>query len=301
MNKCDVLIEERKVGMKSLRGLLTLMAVLLAGVWLAAEPVGAATISVDTVQAQPGNSLVMAVRLSGNSIGIAGLSIPLRYASTHLTLDSVSFVGTLLPSDFTGSELVDQSAGTVHILYIPPFADPIPTISATSGVICRLYFRLGAGAQAGLIPIDSINFDSTVYIIDTNGQHEIHLQDKVVLSDGLGVAHLPSFTAGYVRVNVTTAVGDEDGPLPTTFELGQNYPNPFNPTTVISYSLPRASHVTLEVFNVLGQRVSLLVDQQVAAGNHEAVFDASQQTSGIYFYRLSHDGGQSTRKMILVK
>jgi len=89
--------------------------------------------------------------------------------------------------------------------------------------------------------------------------------------------------------------------LPSKFELAQNYPNPFNPNTVIAYSLPKAGHVTLKVYNALGQEVSTLVNGMVEAGNHNIKFNASGFSSGIYYYRLEADGLIAMKKMMLLK
>jgi len=89
--------------------------------------------------------------------------------------------------------------------------------------------------------------------------------------------------------------------MPTTYGLSQNYPNPFNPTTEIAFSLPEASSVTLEVFNVVGQRVAILAEGSYGAGNHIVTWDASSQSSGVYFYRLSTDTMVDTKKMLLLK
>lgn len=90
-------------------------------------------------------------------------------------------------------------------------------------------------------------------------------------------------------------------PLPTAFALDQNYPNPFNPSTTIEFALPKESRVTLEVFNLLGQRVALLVDDVRAAGYHAQRFDASGLGTGIYFYRLVAGETSFLKKMLLVK
>ncbi|MEL6820481.1 MAG: FG-GAP-like repeat-containing protein, partial [Calditrichota bacterium] len=97
-----------------------------------------------------------------------------------------------------------------------------------------------------------------------------------------------------------------DAIVPDQIELAQNYPNPFNPETLIRFSLPQAELVTLEVYNLLGQRVSLLVDQQITAGVHEvkwrAVDDNGKSVqSGIYFYRLKAGEQVITKKMTLIK
>ncbi len=89
--------------------------------------------------------------------------------------------------------------------------------------------------------------------------------------------------------------------LPREFGLEQNYPNPFNPTTDIAFSLPSNQYVTLEVFNVAGQRVAVLADGTFGAGRHIVTWDASRQSSGIYLYRLTMSDRVETRKMLLLK
>lgn len=109
--------------------------------------------------------------------------------------------------------------------------------------------------------------------------------------------------ANDVAVDDNEIVAGRDGldQMPTTFELLQNIPNPFNPITEISFSLPVASRVSLEVYNITGQRVASIADGQFEAGNHSVIWDASKQASGIYFYRLKAGEFAETRKMILLK
>lgn len=106
------------------------------------------------------------------------------------------------------------------------------------------------------------------------------------------------FVAGQM-LGVSTEPVESD--RPESFSLQQNYPNPFNPSTAISYTLPQASDVRLEVFNLLGQRVALLVNDRVQPGQHTVTFQAGNLSSGIYIYRLQADGFTQTRKMLLVK
>jgi hypothetical protein len=108
--------------------------------------------------------------------------------------------------------------------------------------------------------------------------------------------------------NVLTDV-DEQGSndqLPYRFELAQNYPNPFNPVTTIEYSLPERAQVTIEVFNVLGQRVRTLVNDTKSAGSYRIEWNGNDETgkavsTGVYLYRFSAGDIVQTKKMLLVK
>ena len=117
----------------------------------------------------------------------------------------------------------------------------------------------------------------------------------------------------YVRVyQLTTGVEENNtNELPAKFSLYQNYPNPFNPTTIIKFSIPSFKKqntvpVQLKVYNLLGQEVAILVDEEKAPGNYEVNFPAENRinnllTSGVYFYTLSTNGFFQTKKMLLMK
>jgi len=105
-----------------------------------------------------------------------------------------------------------------------------------------------------------------------------------------------------VSANIEMATSSElIQEVPQRAELSQNYPNPFNPTTTIQFSLNRSSDVTLEVFNITGQRVATLINGSLSAGSHQHTFDASNLSSGIYMYRLKTPEQMLTRQMILIK
>ncbi len=108
------------------------------------------------------------------------------------------------------------------------------------------------------------------------------------------------YNSGFDNQVLDEAQSEPTG-LPDGFELNQNYPNPFNPTTSIRYGLPQRSHVTLTVFNMLGQQVTTLVNGQIEAGYHEAKFDASGLASGVYFYRLQAGSFVDTKKLLLLR
>jgi hypothetical protein len=85
------------------------------------------------------------------------------------------------------------------------------------------------------------------------------------------------------------------------YYLAQNYPNPFNPSTKINFGLERAGEVEITVYNILGNKISTLVNGVKSAGNHSVVFDASNLSSGIYFYKLVTKEFTQIRKMLLLK
>ena len=106
------------------------------------------------------------------------------------------------------------------------------------------------------------------------------------------------------RVVVEKAAGTSNElstDLPSDFALQQNYPNPFNPTTVISYQLAKNSLVELKVYDSMGRKVAVLVSERKAAGVHTVNFDASNLSSGVYFYTIDAGAFRQTRKMLLIK
>ncbi|MCS7013261.1 MAG: T9SS type A sorting domain-containing protein [Chloroherpetonaceae bacterium] len=94
---------------------------------------------------------------------------------------------------------------------------------------------------------------------------------------------------------------DLSAPVARQYRLEQNYPNPFNPSTTIRFSIPTAENVQLDVFDVLGRKVATLVDQRLAAGTYTVQFNATNLSSGMYFYRISAGNFRQTMKMMLVK
>ncbi|MCU0372878.1 MAG: T9SS type A sorting domain-containing protein [Ignavibacteria bacterium] len=85
------------------------------------------------------------------------------------------------------------------------------------------------------------------------------------------------------------------------YKLFQNYPNPFNPTTKISYKINKEGFVSLMVYNLVGQVVGVLVEEQQISGSYEVEFDASQLTTGVYLYKLQVNGYTSVKRMTVLK
>ncbi len=119
-------------------------------------------------------------------------------------------------------------------------------------------------------------------------------------------AHARDLLRSIVSSVATDITEFDSGNLPTEFKLSQNYPNPFNPTTTIEFNIPTRTNVALNIYNLLGQQVNQLVDQDYAAGNYRVTWDGTNHagekvSSGIYLYRLETDDYTSTKKMLLLK
>lgn len=98
-----------------------------------------------------------------------------------------------------------------------------------------------------------------------------------------------------------STTGVKNSSTPTSYELLQNYPNPFNPKTTIKFAIPEKARVTLEVYNLIGQKVVTLVDNELNTGVYEVEFDGSNLVSGIYLYRIQAGSFVSVKKMLLLK
>jgi hypothetical protein len=104
-----------------------------------------------------------------------------------------------------------------------------------------------------------------------------------------------------VKNDIATSVKENSKNHPTEFELMQNYPNPFNPSTTITYEIPKRTHVTLEIYDVLGRRIATLVNQMQDEGKYKTIWDANKISSGVYFYRLTAGQQVFVKKMVIIR
>lgn len=190
---------------------------------------------------------------------------------------------------------------------IPAQTDPAQTVNSTTphyhDITIKNLTATGspyAGVIVGVpeMPITNIHLQN-VTISASKG-----LQIRNASVDTTNTSVLATSGSSYIlEVNgmVSGATLVNDVFTPKKFSLEQNYPNPFNPSTAIRFSIEKESHVKLDIFNALGQRVVTLIDQNMNAGNHEYNFNASELSSGVYFYRIIAGGFIQTLKMILLR
>ncbi len=196
-------------------------------------------------------------------------------------------------------------------------ADKIDTTKAGNTIILDYPIKVNGPVFIGFEFTTTAN-DTIAMYLDKDGQGDNANRVWEKFSDGgyndFGSVFNPTFSwlidtdlwiAAYYKKGTTTSVGKEEM-MPQGYALAQNYPNPFNPATTIRFSLAVKANVTLTVFNLLGQRVTELVNGDLLSGVHAVSFNASHLASGVYFYRLEARGADGTqftsvRKLMLLK
>ncbi len=221
-------------------------------------------------------SLGNVTRLSGSEVSFGGFCGQNKTESTIENSYSTGSVLFLDATDSTNSGFVALQSGNVISCL---FDSTASNQSTSSTAIGKTTTEMMTEAT-----FTDLNWDfNTIWkIVDSN---------------------YPTFIESAVSVEKNEAME-----IPNNFELKQNYPNPFNPSTIIAFALPKASNITLSVYNIIGEKVAELVNGKMAAGNHTVNFNASTSlatasnlVSGIYIYRISAGNFVATKKMILLK
>jgi len=157
----------------------------------------------------------------------------------------------------------------------------------------KLSYNLSNSSPCVGTGIDSVQIAGTWYYCPATDISGRQRPDAVDLLVDMG-AHESIFPNG---------IDKEDSDfLLTSFSLKQNYPNPFNPKTIINYELPITTEVHLSIYNLLGQKMVMLVSEKQKAGHHQVEWNASGFASGMYYYRLSTEAGfVQTKKLVLLR
>lgn len=198
------------------------------------------------------------------------------------------------PSGPAGLNAIVQGDSLVLLSWIPAFDDHTPSAALTYDLDL---FRNGVPVAApSRLPEPGSISAGTHWILYglTNGHYEWRLRAVDAAYIG-GPMVVGEFTIGVV------SAGEIAAGLPKDYSLKQNYPNPFNPATVINYELPKGGFVSLKVFDLLGRAVATLVDGVLEAGSYSAHWDAANQASGVYIYRLQAGDFKQSKRMVLLR
>ncbi len=130
-------------------------------------------------------------------------------------------------------------------------------------------------------------------------------QTEIQIDMNTSLGGLPSAASiqisGLGSATGLTAISGRESEVPSEYKLEQNFPNPFNPSTVFEFALPKQSHVKLEVYNLLGERVAAVLDEVLTAGYYSVPYNAKRLASGVYLYRLSAGTFVETKKMLFLR
>ena len=239
--------------------------------------------------------------------GLCKFVIPSQVYVTRVefwTNDVTTDVDVYIYDSFNGSSLseplassLDNSFGEAGYHSVP--LDSLPQISAGNDIYVAVTFTNATYVYPIVADGTGPNETATTYMSQTGGSGTWIDMGADPYYDDVAIR---------VRTSPTLALdaGDDPTATPYRWSLSHNYPNPFNPSTTILYSLASRSHVTLTIYNVLGQEVNVLVDEVKSAGEYTTSWDGSDfgghgVASGIYFYRMVADVHTETAKMVLLR
>jgi hypothetical protein len=265
--------------------------------------------------------------LIGSAISTSGTS------ASRIFRTSTGFPGTFSSTSLTGT----GSTSGIYWQTVALINANTGLVGSSAGNICKttnggVSFTTmgsppGVGTSFACMSMSSIKSDGIIRLaIDSGGTSKMYRTSDVgttwisetipfqasaniisnmqFLNSTFGYASLGSTSTGigglmkYANPSGITNNGSE---IPAGFSLSQNYPNPFNPSTTIEFALPKSGNVSLVVYNSIGKEVKTLVSENMAAGTYTVTYDASELTSGMYFYKIVTNGFTDTKKMLLVK
>ena len=196
-----------------------------------------------------------------------------------------------------------DSDSTYFIGYGSVYGDTVWTNN--NGIPCDLRYNIYRDPQYADV-IDFCSMDIRSQCVDAGDDDTTYNDLRFPPSLGLVTNDIGITGGPHTKDCLATGIHNSDDAIVSTFELGQNYPNPFNPETRIEFTLPRRSMVVVTIYNLLGQQIRQLVNQEYSAGNHKVTWDGKssqgvQASTGIYFYRLKAGSFVETKKMVLLK
>lgn len=222
---------------------------------------------------------------SGGTIEVSGF--PAEYTPGQTYAIAITHNGGSAIKQFNGSCRVGSGSVNAGVIASGTNTATYNTSGETNGI--RLSSSdLNSGSFDWTAPAGSTG-DVTLYIAGHQGNASGPNTELTLVSSELA----------------TDVREDGSSEVPSHYNLSNNYPNPFNPTTSIEFDLPRRSHVTIEIFNLLGQKVATLIDEEYPAGSHSVTWNGrssgSPVSTGIYLYRLKAGDFVQTKKMVFLK
>jgi len=218
------------------------------------------------------------------------------------TLDADAGANKLQNSPVITSAVLDE--GIIDMIKIEFYVDSDPT-NSDYPLSVAFYSACNSYPLMDFFSIGSFSFTESDY---KNGTATVFMGPISELGYAVGdtiistATDLQGNTSEYsseVVISVPSSI--ENPKLPLKTMLYQNFPNPFNPSTHISFTISKAEHVKIEVFNMIGQKLDILVNKKLSAGHHTIQFDAINLPSGVYFYEIQAGGSQDVKKMILLR
>lgn len=273
--------------------------------------------------------LSAAIRASDNyDIEIERTANGTSFAVVTPSLESVASIGTFINEARKELIALPEDANTTAIVTFkyPAQLNLIATLEVSAGTILSVY-KLDENGKYSEEPyvregeaqgeVDPLSITGQIWVaakVTGTPAQLVRLYDNALVAvvdvgpiDQLSeskhqiILSRPVHREYLTSIAQNTANKKEELAVPKVFELNENYPNPFNPVTDISFDLPAGCHVSLEIFNTLGQKIETVVDEYLEAGQHSVQWHAERFSSGVYLYRLSADKYVKTRKMILLK
>lgn len=252
------------------------------------------------------NSVYLSGTGTGNTNGSAALYI--SHSSSNVFAKNNLFVNIRNESPYCASAIYDYSFDNLtsdfnDLYYMPNQNNCLVKVGGSD------YHNLGEWQVTGR---DLESVSEQPYIIPPH----LHIAENIptlLEAHGTPIIGLGSDFDGQLRSQTTPDIGadefngilvgvdDEEETLPTEFALEQNYPNPFNPGTTFRYSIPTQSKVMIKVYDILGNEIATLIDEEKSVGTYELTWNAVDLSSGVYFYQLRAGEFISIKKMILLK
>lgn len=196
-------------------------------------------------------------------------AVTTTHSATHIVQFGGSFGLTYSPNSLNvsvGDTMVWQGDFSMH---------PLSSVSIPTG---SSVFHQGSGSVFS-------------YIVRTTGMYNYQCD-----------FHSSAGMTGSFNASIATGIKNNRASYrPGTFKLEQNFPNPFNPGTIISFDIPYQAFVSINIYNLIGQNVATLVNENMAAGSYSKSWDASLIPSGVYIYRLQAGTLTATKKLVLIK